>query len=40
MLTTNYGSACSMLYSALEQIEISDVLGETDKSVLTGKANP
>ena len=40
MLTTNYGSACSMLYSALEQIELSDAMGEIDKSVLTGEGNP
>ena len=32
MLTTNYGSACSMLYSALEQIELSDAMGEMDKT--------
>jgi len=40
MLTTNYGSACSMLYSALEQIELSDALGEMDKTVFMGKSNP
>lgn len=40
MLTTNYGSACSMLYSALEQIELSDALGEMDKTVFMGGNNP
>lgn len=36
MLTTNYGSACSMFYTALEQIEIADKIGEMDRSYYTG----
>lgn len=32
ILTTNYGAACSMLYAALEQIEVSHVLGELDRT--------
>lgn len=40
MLTTNYGSSCSMLYSALEQIELSDALGEMDKTVFLSENHP
>ena len=40
MLTTNYGSACSMLYSALEQIELSDAIGEMDKTYFKGEDSP
>lgn len=40
MFTTNFGSACSMLYSALEQIELSDTLGEMDKHVFMSGGNP
>ncbi len=40
MLTTNYGSACSMLYSALEQIEFSDAMGEMDKSRFVDEEKP
>lgn len=40
MLTTNYGSACSMLYSALEQIEFSDSIGELDKTYYASDNNP
>ena len=32
ILTANYGSACSVLYAALEQIEVSHVLGELDRT--------
>ena len=39
MLTTNFGSACSMLCSALEQIELSDALGEMDKTVFLSGNN-
>lgn len=31
ILTTNYGSACSMLYALLEQVEVSHELGELDR---------
>ena len=40
MLTTNFGSACSMLYSALEQIELSDAMGEMDKTVFMSGNHP
>ena len=40
MLTTNYGSACSMLYSTLEQIELSDAMGEMDKARLLDRNQP
>jgi hypothetical protein len=39
MLTTNFGSACSMLYLALEQIELSDAMGEMDKTVFLSGNN-
>lgn len=40
MLTTNYGSACSMLYSSLEQIEFSDMIGKLDKTYYASENNP
>ncbi len=32
ILTTNYGSGCSMMYAALEQIETACALGELDRT--------
>ena len=40
ILTTNYGSACSMLYAALEQIEVSHVMGELDRTYYEENSRP
>ena len=40
MLTTNYGSACGMLYSSLEQIEFSVAMGELDKTRFVSEEKP
>ena len=35
ILTNNYGSACGMFYSELEQIEIAHKMGKIDESCLS-----